>query len=273
VTYAPASQFTLPELTDLWNLGYSEYVVPIHFGEAQLDRWMRDGSFDLDHSVVLLADGQPVGFSFLGRRGRRGWIGGFGIHPAHRRRGYAATLMGYQMAVVGDLAIDSVQLEVLSDNPARKVYVRSGFAARRSLVIMEGVLGAGWVVNTVQPAPVPALLAHSQDLHVGWPATWQREPASLSGALAADTAGLCLGDPQAPTGFLIYRPVLERIHILDAAADDAGAADLIGTLALLYPQSRIFLINEPSGSPVHKVLAARGCRETRTQVELRWTPR
>ena len=73
------SELSPSQLTEAWNLGYTGYFVPVYFTEAQLSQWMEAGSFDLSRSLILMDGLTPAGFSFLGVRGRRGWIGGFGI--------------------------------------------------------------------------------------------------------------------------------------------------------------------------------------------------
>lgn len=86
------------------------------------------GDLDLDSSPVLIDGGELVGFSYLGRRGDRGWIGGFGVAPAHRGRGVGREIFAEQMAVIRRLGLARVQLEVLRQNWAKKLYARGGIA-------------------------------------------------------------------------------------------------------------------------------------------------
>ncbi len=136
----PASAFSLSELTDSWNLGYADYFVPLRFTEGILRQHFRAGDIDLERSVVLVEAGALVGFSFLGVRGRRGWVGGLGVAPAYRGRGLSRAVLEAQLAVVRAAGLDVMQLEVLTQNWAQKVYARAGFTVTRRLVKLAGSL-------------------------------------------------------------------------------------------------------------------------------------
>lgn len=111
-----ASAFSLAALTESWNLGYAGYFVPVLMTQAILAQHIRAGNLDLDSSLVLVDEGALVGFSFLGRRCDRGWIGGVGVAPDHRGKGIARALFAEHMGLVRQLGLSRVQLEVLRQN-------------------------------------------------------------------------------------------------------------------------------------------------------------
>jgi ribosomal protein S18 acetylase RimI-like enzyme len=268
----PASAFSVAALVDCWNLGYAGYFVPLRFDESALARHFRAGDIDLERSVVV-RDGEAfVGFSFLGVRGRRGWIGGFGVAPAYRGRGLARLVMDEHLAVVRRAGVAPVQLEVLTQNWAQKVYARAGFAVTRRLVKLEGSLPEKGAPAAVDLADRRAHHEHHARLHAAFPAPWQREPASLE-AIAAPVEVIRVGPAEAPSGTLMLTEEPERLKILDGAALGPGdALALVAALAARRPGARVAVQNEPEGSPLHEALLAAGLVETLAQYEMCWEP-
>lgn len=269
-----ASKLSIRELTEIWNLGYSGYFVPISLSPAQMERMILTGSLDLENCLVMLDGRAPVGFSMLGRRGDQGWIGGFGIAPDYRGRGLAAELFGAHLLLVRTLGLRRVRLEVLVQNWAQKVYARAGFESFRRLAVLAGADAAETRQTlSVHQADPSALLDHSPRLHAACPAVWQREPESLRPQLGADTFGLQTGPEAEPTGFLLGRFQEGTVRILDGAAEGVQeAAELLRAAFSLHPGSRLFLVNEPEGSPLHRAAAALGMEEVHAQYEMRLTP-
>lgn len=265
--YVKASRFSVPELTQIWNAGYTGYFVPVEFTEQMVTNWFRCGDIDLDRSLVAMDGQTPAAFSLLGVRGDRGWIGGFGVAPAYRGQGLAYRLFAEHAA---RFDLRTVQLEVLTENWARKVYEKAGFAVTRRLSILSGKLpaGSGAAVQEAAPADV---LAHSARLHAACPAVWQREPDWIRKALPAGARAVYTGPSAAPMGFAVFAATGESLRLLDAiATDEDAAAGLVGALGAVAPGAALSAVNEPEGGPVHRALSAVGCSEARAQYEMRW---
>lgn len=267
----PASEFSLTDLTRFWNLGYEGYFVPVAFSEGALAAWFHCGDFSLKDSLVALDGDHLVGFSFLGVRGSRGWIGGFGIAPAYRGRGLAADLFARHVRHVQGLRLTSVQLEVLEQNWASKVYSRAGFEIARRLSVLRGRL-PGVPCETEAPVAVAEdprqLLFHSHRLHESTPAVWQREPEWLERSLTPSVTGLYTGLAGEPSAYLLYTADQDRIRVLDAAAPgDAEADALVRALTWRHPGAEAVLVNEPVG-PVLRAFAAAGLQEAMAQHEM-----
>lgn len=268
---ARASEFSVAELTRFWNLGYTDYFTPVTFTEEIMQTWLRNGDFDLDHSAVLMDGAELAGFSLLGVRERRGWIGGFGIAPGARGRGLSYGLFADHMALIKrELDLDSVQLEVLTQNWARKVYERAGLQITRYLSILQGSLPHDSTGNAQEASPL-ALLEHHGRLHQTCPAVWQREPGWITKSLPEAAVGLYTGPAEAPTGLLLYAPAGEGLRIIDAAADSVqSAADLVASLAQRHPGKSLITVNEPEAGPIHVALIDAGLAEVRAQYDMKW---
>lgn len=264
-------QLPLSLLTEAWNLGYTGYFIPVYFTDSELTQWMEAGSFDLSRCLVLMDGEAPVGFSFLGVRGGRGWLGGFGISPGYRGRGLAYHLFQEHVDLCRETGMEALQLEVLVENWAHKVYARAGFAVTRRLTILQGSLPRRSLRPVARVGSPMRILAHSDRLHGANPPVWQRELASLAVSMPDYTNALYTGPEDRPTGYLLYQAVADRVRILDAAGGEGEAAALIGGLAARYPEIPVSVVNEPEGSPFYRTLTALGCTEVRAQWEMRWS--
>ena len=61
----------------MFNLGFSDYLVPMVMDEAALSDHIAYNDIDLACSRVAV-DVEPVGFALAARRGTEAWIGGMG---------------------------------------------------------------------------------------------------------------------------------------------------------------------------------------------------
>ena len=269
--YIEASRFTTAELARLWNQGYEGYFVPITFSETQMEAHLRCGDIDLGRSLVLVDGGTPAGFSYLGVRGNRGWIGGFGIAPSHRGRGLSYPLFAEHVRRIAEDGPARVQLEVFTQNWAAKVYERAGFRTTRRLPYLVGAAPAS---GEALPSATPAeLLAHHARLHGGFPASWNRETAWLEKRLPEVSArALAAGPMDAPSAYVIYAEAGDAVRVMDvAAADEEAAARLVAALGAIAPGRTVSVVNEPEGSPVHRAFTVAGWGEHSAQLEMHWS--
>jgi GNAT superfamily N-acetyltransferase len=274
MTFLPAQTFSLAALTEVWNRGYAGYFFPVLYSEAQLAQHIRAGSLDLGSSLIHTENGVPVAFCFLGRRGDRGWIGGVGVAPAHRKKGLARRLFAAQLEVAAPLGLASVTLEVLRQNWAKKVYAAAGFVPTRDLVMLTGRLPD----NALAPpgarlATEAVFQAHHARLHRGSPACWQRElPSLVPGPTPERSEVLAVGPEASPSAMLVVGAQPGGLRIRDGAAqDEVAAAQIVAALAARHPGASLTIVNEPEHSPLHRVLAAAGLVERLAQHEMSWT--
>lgn len=270
-----ASDFSLADLVTYWNQGYTGYFVPINFSESAMANHIRCGDLDLNRSVVLMDGDDCVGFSYVGVRGERGWIGGFGVTPAYRGKGLSYSLFADHVALCRETGLTHLLLDVFVENWARKTYERAGLQVTRRFGIHQGKLAAVAPLSVdagpIGEAGLDALLPHSDRLHAAHPAAWQREPGWITKADTQGAMGLHTGDLSAPTGFVLYRTVGERVQLFDAVATGlAQAYALIGELARRYPGYAMGVINEPDDSPIYRALISAGLPEVKAQYEMHW---
>jgi ribosomal protein S18 acetylase RimI-like enzyme len=262
LTLRSAEDPPFADLLALWNGAYADYIVPLLLDEAMLRRHLRRSGIDLRRSVIGESDGEPFGLSLAAFREDRAWIGGFGVLAAFRRRGLASALMQAHLARLDVAGVSQTGLEVIDINPAREVYRRSGFAETRTLLMYEGTVEAsgdpGEVLTAGELAARHARLNPTR-------ATWRREMPTLLDSLSREDA-VAIGIEGA---YAVGLDQGERIHLLDAAAIDAGAAArLLRAAAARWPARPLRLVDEPEGSPLAAACVAAGMANPLRQVEM-----
>src|SRR5262249_5720447 len=146
--------------------------------EADAAAWQALVSrFDLDLEASRVAvDGS--GLALLGLRGARGWVGGMGVDPDHRRHGTGRALMAALIEQARLRAVRTLMLEVLDQNrPAIALYEALGFERVRSLDV--------WLLSAPLESPLHAREIPADEA-LAWiaerrtqPEPWQRDEASV----------------------------------------------------------------------------------------------
>jgi GNAT superfamily N-acetyltransferase len=267
ITLAPASDFCVGDLAAVWRAAYEGYYVPLPFDAEQLARHVAWTGIDLSLSLVGLTDGEPFGLSLAARDGDEAWIGGFGVGPAHRRRGLATRLFAAQTERLDAVGIVRTRLECIDVNPAREVYRRAGFETLRDLLVFDCEAGSEGVAGV--DLDREAFRAAHPRLHRE-PASWRRMLARLE-RIVDDQPVSCIGierDGEA-VAFAALLDLAERFAVFDAAAqDEAAASDLLSALAARRPGARYRVVDEPADTPLARVLIARDTPQPLRQVEM-----
>jgi GNAT superfamily N-acetyltransferase len=220
-------------LLDVFNAGFSDYVLPMQLDAEALERHVRTNDLDLARSPVAVVSGRPVAFALLGIRAPDAWIGGMATVPGHRRDGHALELMEAAARAAAEAGCESLWLEVVDTNaPAVTLYRRAGFESVRDLIV--------WTLPA-SGTPPPAARALDEAAARAWiadhrqgPEPWQRADTTLARLRAdGDThAGLAIERGGAIAAAAVCRESPAAVSVLQAAAVDAAAgADLIRAAA------------------------------------------
>lgn len=131
----PAFEYPLPEVTELFNQAYRDYIVPIHFAPEVMAKGLRIHGIDLSTSQVVCRDEEAIGLGLLAHRGWTTRLAGMGIVPEHRHSGIGKWLLS-QLLDQGRARGDRFwTLEVIEENkPAFQLYKNLGFTVHRRLV-------------------------------------------------------------------------------------------------------------------------------------------
>jgi ribosomal protein S18 acetylase RimI-like enzyme len=265
----PADRLDLPALTELWNLAYSGYAVPLNFSSEMLQRHIDRSGASLAISRVLWREGVACGISLAALRGERGYLAGFGIGPEARRQGLGALLLEAQVDAWHQQGLKQARLEVMEANPARHLYAQAGFVAQRRLLLLQGALSnaAQAAVAALQPVPLDTLSRLHDRLNAASPPTWRREWTTVRQAVQAP--GAAAWQLTGGGAYAVVLPTPSATVLLDAAASDAGAAAALwAALAAQHPGARWRLVDEPAQTPLAQAALAAGLQAPLAQVEM-----
>lgn len=131
----PASDYPLPDLTQLLNLSFENYLVPVAFNLSQFLTMIRKDSLDLAASRVLLVDEQPAGIALIARRGWTSRLAAMGIVQGQRSKGAGSRFMRKLIDEARERNDHALVLEVIEQNEnAVKLYQKCGFQSVRRLI-------------------------------------------------------------------------------------------------------------------------------------------
>ena len=269
VRFISAATVSLEAYAAAFTSAFEGYPVQIAFTAPMLARRVRFEQHDLESSLIALEGDEAVGIAGLAIRGERGWVSGFGVVPAWRRRGLGRRLMSELLERARGYKLRRLQLEVLAGNDAaQRLYEGAGMRVTRDLLVLERAADDAPPDARRAPAPEesPAeeLLRHYWRLHPE-PPTWQRELPSL---LAAELRGLCVGGRRRPRAYALLGHGRDgNTYLSDLAAADAeDAAAMCAALGRVDGPMRV--INEPARGPYAAPLLEHGFRETMRQHEM-----
>ncbi len=134
-SFKTASEFSIPQIADLFARGFEGYLVPINIDEAALLTMLRRDGIDLNESRILLKDDEPIGVALIARRGWTSRLAAMGL-VANARNGGAGTWAMERLIEEARTRSDKeMVLEVIEQNTAGvKLYQKVGFKIVRRLV-------------------------------------------------------------------------------------------------------------------------------------------
>ena len=259
------------ELVRVFNLGFSDYLVPMQMDEAALADHIANNDIDLECSRVAV-DVEPVGFALVARRGTEAWIGGMGTSPAYRRIGLGARTLTAAIEAAAAVGVAAVWLEVLEDNaPAIGLYERLGFERVRHLEIWSLPPGGGREpINPVEHRGLDVDAAHAWIAgHRAGREPWQRADASIVRMRERGTplTGVAVRRGEAIAGAAICLIQHGLVRVLQiAAVDQAAARDLVVAAA---QELTLRLANVPGDDVFAGVLRDLGASLEVAQHEMR----
>ena len=199
-----AAQFTIQELTDLYNQTRVDYLVPMPMNVDRLAEYIHDFDVNLSCSCVACVDGQVLGLGMLGVRENWAWVTRLGVLPNTRRGGAGATLMDDMLKNADEMGLEETHLEVIKNNePAHKLFLKSGFREADEYLVLRRAPHAiseplvGSVEWLEREAALQTLEAYPHHL------TWINALESM--ANSSNVQGVRVWLPKGDTGWLIYR--------------------------------------------------------------------
>ena len=232
-----AVQFTIQELTNLYNQTRVDYLVPMPMSADRLAEYIRDFDVDLSCSCVARAsDHQALGLGMLGVRENLTWITRLGVLPATRRSGAGAALMDYMLEKTEALNLEETHLEVIKNNePAHKLFLKKGFHDIEEYLVMRRAPHSisETLIGDVQWLDGDEALQTLQ----GYPShlTWINALESMKNS--PDLNGMQIQLPNGGRGWLVYRIQKFFISHLVMHTEQGNPVE-VGTQLLLHLYTR-----------------------------------
>jgi len=237
----PASQFTIEQLTDIYNRTRVDYMVPMPMNAARLAEYVANYDVRLENSIVAASqDGELLGVIMLGVRHERAWITRLGVVPNTRRGGIGKALMQGLIDEASKLSIDFCMLEVIKNNtPAHQLFLKFGFHEVGELLVLrrsplnrqlDPVVADA---ERLERADALVLVGHDRGTQ-----PWTNQSESLFNA--NEVSGLRLTLADGSRGWLVYQRqkfLLTRFAYKTEAGDPAKVAHaLLSHLHHQYPR-------------------------------------
>ena len=140
----PAAAHDGAALREAFDAAFADYLIgPPSLGAADWPAFLQRQGVALDASRVALAEGRPVAFALVGRRGARSRLATMGVVPAARGSGVAQCLLDRVLDEARKRGDASFELEVFAQNPRAVALYRSrGFESVAELHGYERAPGA-----------------------------------------------------------------------------------------------------------------------------------
>ncbi len=138
----------LDELLAVFNLSFSDYVVPFHLTKEVLAAKIIAEKLDMSISVGAFEEGKLVSFILQSEKLEDGqkiiYNGGTGVVPESRGKGLVRKMYDFIIPVLKDRGADVLLLEVIEGNAAAiRAYENLGFTVVRKLLCFKGNIQAG----------------------------------------------------------------------------------------------------------------------------------
>lgn len=268
-----ASQFSLEQLTAIYNQSRVDYIIPMPMSAARLQEYIDSYDVSLPHSLVAVAaSGEMLGVAMLGVRKNRAWLTRLGVLPATRRHGAGRALMLGLLNQANSLGLRFAMLEVIKNNtPAHQLFLKLGFQEQGELLILRR--------SPTIPPPTPliadaerlerldalSLLSRADGLR-----PWTNQPETLFNA--PDVAGLHVTLPDGSRGWLVYQRqkfTLSRFFFQTEAGDPALVARaFLSHLHYQYPRLDTHIENIRASDPHLPAFYEMGYLEAFRRIEM-----
>lgn len=265
-----ARELAEPVLVDLFNAGFSDYLLPMRLTEAAFAEHVAANDIDLSCSRVVIED-EPAAFVLIAHRDGAGWVGGMGTAPGYRRRGLGEKALTAGLAALSDRGARVAWLEVIDKNRrALRLYDKLGFEVVRDLVV--------WTLPARDTAPAAWRAVDASSAHAWIRANrrdrepWQRADESVAaiGGRGASFRGIVVERADQIVAAALLRDDARALEPLQVVAvDEQAATDLV--LAMASAGREVRFRNFPDREPASLALHRLGAQAVARQHEMRLT--
>ncbi len=257
----------IKELTQAYNLGFSDYQITLSVSEEKLQRTLARNGYRADSSIGLFDENRLVGFVLNGVRGNYCYDAGTAIIPSHRGKGYAHLLLGKALSLLNSQDIHTWVLEVITNNTkAISLYKSIGFTQQRGFncyrITAETMRGKKTTIELTRQQSItipkgeclPSWQNEEEAIVIGGVPTWDIKT-------EARKVGTLCYDPE--TG------MISQIHIQDGDRRKGYAKGAIIKAAKICKTEHLRFLNiDDCYQPLNNLLVTIGFACFTTQIEM-----
>lgn len=264
---------SLPELTQAFNLAFSDYLIPMQLTESVLLAKMQAENINLSFSVGAFDVGQLVGFVLHGTNGTAVYNAGTGVVPNFRKQQITRQLYDFVLPKLKENGFESVQLEVIETNEkAIRAYQKIGFETLRVLQSYKGMITPkyqpiAWIFRELDVLDWTA----AQCLW-DWQSTWQNSVQTIEKQKENIKIWVLCGQDKSLISYLIYNQQSNRIQQFathEAHRHKGAATYLFSHLAKQINKETAIINTDKAHRPTQQFLCGMGLKPFIAQYEMK----
>ncbi len=204
----------LIEIVNVFNLSFSDYIVPVHFTVEQLEQKILADSIDLHLSVGAFKNDVLIGFILNGidciDTIKKAYNAGTGVIPTERGKKISEKLYEFNIEILKRNKIKQIVLEVItSNNYAINLYENIGFKISKVFNCYRREVGKSALISNVEIRKMYSLDRYKLDQFLNFIPSWQN---SIRAIKSLDKELIYLGafDQNEIVGYLVYNPITNK---------------------------------------------------------------
>ncbi|MDI9309172.1 MAG: GNAT family N-acetyltransferase [Limnohabitans sp.] len=266
---------SIHEIVEAFNLGFSDYFVPITITSEALQAKFDTEGIRLDFSVGVFDENKLVGFilHFYSELNgiKRVYNGGTAVLPKYRGQGLTQKMYEFSKSIVLDYKINVLVLEVLTINSfAINAYEKIGFKKVREVECYKGEIQPIANENSnIQISEIDTVSWGEIVKFWDFKPTWQN---SIETMLKLQTKIKIIGafDDNILIGYLVFNPSEKRIRQFAVEKEHRrkGVGSQLFSYVNMFEKDNISLINVDKIASLKGFFESIGLKNTVNQYEM-----
>lgn len=265
------------DILDVFNLSFSDYIVPLQLTAEQLKFKIFAENIQLDLSIGVFSSGKLVGFMLHAVSELDGQLmaynGATGVIPDYRGQGLVAKMYDHLFPKLKELGVKKMVLEVIvGNNAAIRAYEKMDYKIHRTLDCFNGSIKTD---NKEKPAIVKELNDFDWDVFSSFwsiQPSWQNQIKTLEKSKDKCRILEAYITDEA-VGYIIFNPTSRRILQIAVAAHHRSrgvGSQLVNAMSDVIDTKQLFMYNVDSNSlETNAFLLNLGLLNNTSQYEMR----